>query len=546
MAGHASTTPNDVLAGLAPERASARRQLVADLLALAGCLVLFSLLALWLAPFMPDDAFITFRYADHLAHGHGLRFNVDEPPVEAYSNFLWLATLAGAARLGLGLEPASVWLGGLFGSLNVVLLWWLLRRRGHRGLLLAAPVALLAVAAPLLLYAVSGLETALFACLLLALLLGLDELLARPTLARGAALAGLGALAALARPEGVVAFPVLVVCALLFAPPERRRPLAQALGRGGLLFLTLLALYHGARVAYFDAVWPTPFLSKGMTGGSLIDGWLVNLRQFFLRQSNYYAPLVYYYIALGLPAAVAAALAFRRGQRRPLEYSALILAFVYAALYFNFADWMPGMRYHAPLIGPLLVAFSLLGPELHERMGTDARGGQLPYLLLAGTLVLFSLSSLAVLRLDSQQLQDGTQESLVALGLWLRENAPAGATLAMSDVGATPYYSGLRTIDINPDSLTDRHIAERGWSSDYFFAADPEVVVLTAFSLSEPDFYPQHEALYALPEFQAAYERVGVVRNDWYQDRSYWVFMRRDATPTAARMATFPRGISKQ
>lgn len=546
MAGHASTAPNDALARPAPERALARRQLAADLLVLVGCLALFSLLALWLAPFMPDDAFITFRYTDHLAHGHGLRFNVDEPPVEAYSNFLWLAMLAGAARLGLGLEPASALLGGLLGWLNVVSLWWLLRRRGQRGLLLAAPVALLAVAAPLLLYAVSGLETALFACLLLALLLGLGGLMERPTLARGVALASLGALAALTRPEGVVAFPVLVACALLFGPPERRRPLARALGASGLLFVGLLALYHGARVAYFDAVWPTPFLSKGVADRSLIDSWLVNLRQFFFRQSNYYAPLAYYYIALGLPAAVGVALAIKRGQRRRLEYSALALVLVYAVLYLNFADWMPGMRYHAPLIGPLLVAFSLLGPELRDWMGAGARDGHLPYLLLVGTLGLFSLSSLSVLRLDSQQLQDGTQSSLVALGLWLRENAPAGATLAMSDVGATPYYSRLRTIDINPDSLTDRHIAEQGWSSDYFFAANPDVVVLTAFSLSEPDFYPQHEALYALPEFQAAYERIGVVRNDWYQDRSYWVFMRRGATPTAEQMATFPRGISKQ
>ena len=40
-------------------------------------------------------------------------------------------------------------------------------------------------------------------------------------------------------------------------------------------------------------------------------------------------------------------------------------------------------------------------------------------------------------------------------------------------------------------------------------------------------------------------ERIGVVRNDWYQDRSYWVFVRKGLIPTSEQMASFPRGIYK-
>ncbi|MBI4720024.1 MAG: hypothetical protein HY770_02080, partial [Chitinivibrionia bacterium] len=41
-----------------------------------------------------DDAFITFRYARHLAGGHGLVWNIGEAPVEGYTNFLFLVIMS--------------------------------------------------------------------------------------------------------------------------------------------------------------------------------------------------------------------------------------------------------------------------------------------------------------------------------------------------------------------------------------------------------------------------------------------------------------------
>lgn len=521
---------------------------IRDVLALAGALALFAFLALRLMPFVPDDSFISYRYAANLAGGAGLRFNPADAPLEGYSNFLWIALLAAAVRLGSDPAVAGTLLGGLFGALGVVALWGLLRRRGHSGWDLAVPVGLLAVSGPLLLYAVSGMETALFAFLLLSLILAAERLLARPAAGWGLALGGAGALAALTRPEGVLALPVVLACLAAFewrAAPERRRAIWRALAVAGLLFAATQAAYHLWRVAYFDAFWPTPFLSKGGVDGALIDTWLSNLSQFFVRQTHYYAPLGYYYAAVALPAVVAAFWVWRRGERRPLEWTALVLALALAAVYLNFVDWMPGMRYYAPLLGLFLIPFGLLGPVWRGAEEGRNMAGNLPYVMLGATLVLFSLSGVANLRLDSGQLQTSTEASLVALGHWLRQSMPPDAVLAMSDVGATPYYSGLHTIDINPASLTDRTIAAEGWSDDYFFAVDPDVVVLTAFSLSEPDFYSVHEELYALPRFQSAYERIGVVRNDWYQDRSYWVFVRRGQRPGAEQMAVFPAGIEK-
>ena len=61
----------------------------------AGGLALASSVA-WLC----DDAFISFRYADHLARGLGLVFNVGER-VEGYTSFLWVVTSAGALLVGV-------------------------------------------------------------------------------------------------------------------------------------------------------------------------------------------------------------------------------------------------------------------------------------------------------------------------------------------------------------------------------------------------------------------------------------------------------------
>ena len=65
------------------------------------------LLHTWRFNFLCDDAFISFRYARNLADGLGLRFNPGEsPPVEGFSNFLWVLALS--VFEGLGLSPV-VW-----------------------------------------------------------------------------------------------------------------------------------------------------------------------------------------------------------------------------------------------------------------------------------------------------------------------------------------------------------------------------------------------------------------------------------------------------
>ena len=77
-----------------------------DLLILACAIGVFAVTALIMMPFTPDEAYISYRYAEHLADGKGLAFNVGERRVEGYANFLWVLICALVCKLGFALPKA--------------------------------------------------------------------------------------------------------------------------------------------------------------------------------------------------------------------------------------------------------------------------------------------------------------------------------------------------------------------------------------------------------------------------------------------------------
>lgn len=153
-----------------------------------------------------DDAFITFRYAQHFADGHGLVFNLDpsEAPVEGYTNFSWTMWMALGAMLGfeqVAMESWSIFWGVVCHGGVVLLLSrmaWL--ASSGRAVVPVAACAYAAVhhAASL---APAGLETALFALLVTAM----ARMAMALTCLRAALLMGfVGVLCAMTRPDGGV------------------------------------------------------------------------------------------------------------------------------------------------------------------------------------------------------------------------------------------------------------------------------------------------------------------------------------------------------
>ncbi len=177
------------------------------LLAAAGLYVGWD--ALW---FLCDDAYIAFRYVAHGVAGLGYTWN--PPPfraVEGYTSFLWLAVLEAVWRL-TGVAPPEaanvVALGCSYGTLAFTVA---MARRIDLPTDLArlrTPVVALVLIGTLtnrtfLAWTSSGLETALFGCLITGWLwLAAFADAARP--AWPALISAVAALSALARPDGLL------------------------------------------------------------------------------------------------------------------------------------------------------------------------------------------------------------------------------------------------------------------------------------------------------------------------------------------------------
>ena len=84
---------------------------VAVAVAIASYLSLCWALSDWLV----DDAGVTFAYSENLVLGHGLVLYPGYSPQEAYSNTLWMLTLAGFRALGVPIPMAAKVLGALAG-----------------------------------------------------------------------------------------------------------------------------------------------------------------------------------------------------------------------------------------------------------------------------------------------------------------------------------------------------------------------------------------------------------------------------------------------
>lgn len=247
-------------------RATGReRWLVAVLAAAVGCTFLFGALD---RLFLCDDAFISFRYARHLAEGEGLVWNPGER-VEGYTNFLWVLAMAAGIALGARPELLAPALGILCGAAVVALVARLgARDHGWRDPLIWLAPAALALHHSFLAWSTGGLETQFFSLLVLAGFSAcLDERRrreARPWLAPGSF-----ALATLTRPDGLL-FAAVAGSAWLVDCLRRRRGLRPAVAWATVFASPVLAHVLWRR-GYYGEWLPNTFYAK-VTGFQWEEG----------------------------------------------------------------------------------------------------------------------------------------------------------------------------------------------------------------------------------------------------------------------------------
>ncbi len=259
--------------GFAREDRSLEARLAPGLVAVLA--VLFAAVA-WPRAWYNDDAFITFRYARHLAQGFGFVWNtVDPVRVEGSSSLAW--TYLNALAITLGVHP--VWfshaLGLLAGIAGLVLVYVAARRLvGLRPLFALVAPAMLAAHRQWVIWAVSSLETRAATALAFGALLAMafEQRRDPPGWARSGILFFV---ATLFRPE----VPLLHAAAGAgFALARPRRDHLRAIVLSGLVHAVGLAALTVFRILYFGQPLPNTFYAK--VGGIQLGRGLAWLAQF--------------------------------------------------------------------------------------------------------------------------------------------------------------------------------------------------------------------------------------------------------------------------
>lgn len=424
-----------------------------------------------------DDAYISFRFARNLLDGHGLAFNPGEP-IEGYSNFLWV--LAMTPVLAAGGDPAH-WAQYIALAASVTTLVLvdraITRMFGVRDRALrAVALLLLAGSGYFAGWSVSGLETNVFALLLLVAWMRFVVETGAPARRRPVS-ALLFVVLALLRPEGVPIAVVAVIARLLLE--RRRHPSGEPARRFRLDTIAFVTIVCGALLAYeiwrFSYFGPhlLPNSVRAKVGGGLqqlVSGLSYLCRFFFVP----YLPLLGAFVlaaprwrkvkapqsvsgsaphAAAAPgsgsAAMPTVLAAASGVALTLGY----LLFVAAVG----GDWSYG-RLFVPLLPVAVVtAVGLLGSSAQWPAWTRSRRRQLVLASLALVYLAWAWD------VTSRQREARRWEAWwkvdaerIAIAKTFAEIMPKDAVIAVYAAGEIPYFSGLRAHDML--GLNDPHI----------------------------------------------------------------------------------------
>jgi hypothetical protein len=412
-------------------------------------------------PFAAEDAYITFRYAEHWAHGLGPVYNAGER-VFGFTSPLWTAWLALGAALGVDTFAwARAW-GALMSLGALVLLVGLLDRTVSRSAAWAFGV-FFAVFPLFAAHAVLGMETSLVLCLVAAAATAIDS--------RSGLAGPLLGLLALSRPEGTALALLLAVLA-----GGRARLWATAIFGAGLAALW----------AYYGNPIPQSVLAKAQTYGVGLRpfalDWIEGLVPAFLFprwQTLLEAQHLFPLAILATPAAVVGLAAL--GRRRPwpalfaVAAGGILVLLGYTALgvpYFGWYFVLPLTSWAVAAAAglPLLVRSRLVWAALAVYVLSDA-----PY-----------LGQLYVGRnqVEARLFGDAAERLRMASG--------GHGTVFLEPIGHIGYRTGLTVIDevglVSPD-VPRRRRRGAGWYADIIQERRPEYLVV------RPGLIEQNRAL---------------------------------------------------
>ena len=482
-----------------------------------------------------DDPYISYRYAQNVVEGKGFVFNEGER-VEGYSNFLFVLILATAYKLGIDLIIFSRLIGLIFSILILLLIYLMLARESKddksTNLLSCLSLYLLALSAPFAMWAVGGLETSLFALLLLLAVITFIKHEESPNKkSLYPILTGLFLiLLSLTRPEGFIIFGAFVlykIIMLIFYKDKLNK--FDFLWSG--IFLIGFIIYNFWRIKYFGQILPNTFYAKatGALAQQLQNGIIYSIN--FLSQNG---SVLFFLIIVPF-------IFKNRFQKRHGIILTTIFSYLFFIIYCG-GDWMPIYRFFVPIIPLLMIMINEGLIIIFEKLKlNDIDFKKRDFAALIVVLVL--VTNLYFERKETLPIMYAVRTGTLTgqyeeVAKWMKTNLPADSVFAGAEAGIIPYYSGFKFIDII--GLVDAHVAHQPGQMhektdvDYVLGRQPDFILLhTHLQLDESGYplmgyYPFDNKFLQNPQFKLNYRILNkFIRGNEKYGQNYFVLFER-------------------
>lgn len=429
-----------------------------------------------------DDSYITYRYAENFANGHGPVFNVGER-VEGYSNPAWLGLLAIVHTLGLSVPVAAKVLG-MLAAMGCMRLTW---KIGVDVLELSAPAAwfstmYLATNIGFAYYSISGMETIFYLMGILGFFYHAQR--GNPVLATVFA-----CLMVTTRPEGVMYLVALGFW--LFVNRKENGKWWLPCLVPVFVYAVLSFIKHG----YYGAWLPNTHAAKIGFMDADDSGFMPRL--WALGKYTFSEDAVPIYVwALMMLGAVSLPL------KRVLPAVSAVCAAVFFVWYSG-GDWMSFQRFYVPVL-PLMALMAFASADfLHRHLD---RGWQRHAVWLV--CLMWLMPNLQATRIDAKRLLAGehynpamNSRPHVIVADYLRDHTQPGDVIVVNEIGAIAYVGQRDVVDML--GLTDKVIPTffPGKQYDklaaYVLARNPKYVLLNDKQATDStEMHPIHKAIH--------------------------------------------------
>lgn len=428
-------------------------------------LITITILLVW-EPFLVDDAYISFRYADRLAAGEGFSWNINEPAIEGYSNPLFVFLLTLFSLLGFSLDQPAFYLNGLFLIGTAFIIYWFARITFKNDLLGFSLATAFMISSNILLSGLMGLETSLYG-FLITLALCCYIVYKRPNHFICILRVILLFFISITRFEGFL-LAILIYAAFFiihYKEYKTENKLILLYAEGGIL-LFLIGMIFLFRFIIFEEWIPLTVYAKGSGVSHLIKLEFATLyEKYLLPGFSYIIDFFKQETHLLFAATILTGATFVKPR---LDDRTLIplLGLVYglSVILLNAGDWMKGYRLLTPFAGLLIIGMlkSLSNLQFNAKQTAIAAA-----IFMLFYPILTKYEGMEALHLGDFSLNKYTHHRWNEIGEWMGRISTEEDLALIEQIGRIGYYgSTLNIVDFQ--GLVNKHVAIHGEKGSMF------------------------------------------------------------------------------